>query len=155
VRLLFVCGGNTCRSPLAAAVTRRLAAERGLRVVALSAGIAARSGSPASAEARAVAARRGCDLERHRARQVRPAQLAGCDGVLAMTRAHAAALRAMSPPAVQAPIRLLAHCAPWLGLDDIVDPWHADIAVYARTLELIETACAALVDELRPDDIGR
>lgn len=148
VKLLFVCTGNTCRSPLAAAVTRSLAGARGLPLVIDSAGIAARAGSPASAAAREVARRRGYRLDGHRARQLVAADLVAFDLVLAMTRAHVAALDALTPRGAVARVRLLAAYAPGLGVADIADPWAGDLDGYARTLGLIETACAALLDAL-------
>ncbi len=69
-RFLFVCTGNTCRSPMAAALFRKMAAERGLPIVAVSAGLAAASGSPASENAIKVLAEEGMDLSRHLSKPV-------------------------------------------------------------------------------------
>src|SRR5690606_14203652 len=67
--LLFVCTGNTCRSPLAEAVARREIARRGWHNVAVrSAGVAAEPGSPATEEAVIAAAELGLDLSQHRSR---------------------------------------------------------------------------------------
>jgi protein-tyrosine phosphatase len=145
IRLLFVCSGNTCRSPLAAAVTRALAAAHGLPVVVDSAGLAARAGSPASPNAGIVAERHGLSLAGHWARQIAPADLAAFDLVLAMTEGQAAALRGMAPAEAWPRIRLLARFAPGHDVTEIADPWSGDLATYARTLALIEAACAGLV----------
>ena len=81
VRLLFVCVGNTCRSPLAAAVA---SAVLGSRVQAESAGMAA-TGRPAAAEAIAVLQERcGIDRSTHRSRPLRAVTLAESSRVIAL-----------------------------------------------------------------------
>lgn len=92
LRILLVCTGNTCRSPLAAAALgRELEADRE-RVEIGSAGTAAMDGSPASAESAAIAARDGLDLEAHRARQLTPELARGADLLIVMERSHRAAV---------------------------------------------------------------
>ena len=69
MRVLFVCSGNTCRSPLAEALFRRLLDESGRNdIEVLSAGTGAYEGSPASEGAYLVAIEAGLDLSAHRAR---------------------------------------------------------------------------------------
>ncbi|MEO7367810.1 MAG: hypothetical protein ABIZ36_07625, partial [Gemmatimonadaceae bacterium] len=73
MRLLFVCTGNTCRSPLAEAIARRLADERGIYDVTVgSAGTSAWPDAPASDGALLVAMEHGLDLGDHRARVLSP-----------------------------------------------------------------------------------
>lgn len=91
--LLFVCTGNTCRSPLAEALTRLAAEARNLELVVDSAGTFAADGVPASAQSVHAAARRGADLTAHRSNRLGPETLAAADLVLAMTPAHLRALR--------------------------------------------------------------
>jgi protein-tyrosine phosphatase len=130
--ILFVCTGNTCRSPLAEGLAKKLLADRlgcpvgelparGLWV--LSAGVAAYGGGPATAESADVAAELGVDLGAHRSRPVNPQLLAAADDVIAMTRAHADALAARYPGLGPA-VRLLADP------DDLDDPIGGDLAVY-------------------------
>lgn len=89
--ILFVCTGNTCRSPLAAVMARALGAD------AESAGLCPEEGCPASEGARRAAARRGLDLSRHRARRVTQALMQAAEKVYAMTPAHASALKEAFP----------------------------------------------------------
>lgn len=109
-RVMTVCTGNICRSPMAEVVLRdRLdAAGLGDRVVVDSTGVSDEEhGNPVDRRARAALAARGYDVPRHVARQVRAADLADRDLVLAMTAAHAWALRRIAPdPAAAARVVL-------------------------------------------------
>ena len=98
VRVLFVCTGNTCRSPLAAAA---LAAELGGdagRVQIGSAGTAALDGQPVSEGTRVVAESDGIDLSGHRSRRITPALLRAADFVFVMEPLHRVAVEALGAP---------------------------------------------------------
>ena len=84
--LLFVCSGNRFRSPLAAALVRRLTL--GLPVEVASAGTLELDGAPPLAEARTVGAGWGLDLSGHRSRVVTPERVAGTDLVLGFEQMH-------------------------------------------------------------------
>jgi L-threonylcarbamoyladenylate synthase len=94
---LFVCTGNTCRSPMAEAIFRRLLAEhlkchdeelldRGYNV--LSAGLSAGNGSPATREAVQLLAEEGLDLRNHESQPLTERLLLHADHILTMTRGH-------------------------------------------------------------------
>ena len=89
--ILFVCTGNTCRSPLAAA----LALAHG--VDAQSAGLEADPGDPATPEAVRVAERHGADLRNHRARNVQANLIREASLVYCMTRYHAQRIHMFFP----------------------------------------------------------
>ncbi|MGH7732028.1 MAG: low molecular weight protein arginine phosphatase [Candidatus Eiseniibacteriota bacterium] len=94
-RVLLVCTGNTCRSPMAAGALRRLLASDGGRILVESAGTAAWDDQPATEPAQRVAARAGVDISDHRSRRLTPAMVRGADLVLVMERGHLAAVRAL------------------------------------------------------------
>jgi len=89
--ILFICTGNTCRSPLAEAIARRRWGDR--REFA-SAGLQAVSGQPASEGSALVAAELGADLATHSSQPLDPVLLRRADWVIGMTRSHVAIFRA-------------------------------------------------------------
>ncbi|MFO0802303.1 MAG: hypothetical protein U0791_04170 [Gemmataceae bacterium] len=138
--VLFVCTGNTCRSPLAEGIARTMLAERLACTEAelpargfwmLSAGVAAFGGSPASPESADIAAEFGANLESHRSRPVNPQLLAAADDVIAMTRGHAYSLAANYPDIGPAPVLLC-------GSDDLDDPIGSSLDVYRTCAQTIQ-----------------
>ncbi|TMQ72261.1 MAG: low molecular weight protein arginine phosphatase [Candidatus Eisenbacteria bacterium] len=94
-RVLLVCTGNTCRSPMAAGALLVALGGDAEQVRVESAGTAAWEGQPATEPARRVAAAGGVDLGGHRSRRVTPAMVRSADIVLVMERGHLAAVRAL------------------------------------------------------------
>ncbi len=98
IRVLFLCTGNTCRSPLAAAaLCDELGADAG-RVEVRSAGTSAWDGQPASTGSRDVAGRDGLDLDGHRSRRVTVSEVRAADWVFVMEPQHRTALEALGAP---------------------------------------------------------
>jgi protein-tyrosine-phosphatase len=94
-RLVLLCTGNTCRSPLAAAAFREELGPDAERVEVLSAGTAASEGQRASTGASEAAARAGLDLTAHRSRRPSAKLLSEADLVLVMEREHARVAEAL------------------------------------------------------------
>lgn len=89
MKLLLVCTGNTCRSPMAAAILRRLLAEAGVTGIEVdSAGLMAQVGEPASEGTYLVALEDGLDVSAHRAQLLTPGLARQADLVLTMSRSH-------------------------------------------------------------------
>ncbi len=131
MRVLCVCTGNTCRSPMLAVLLGAALRSRGVEATVESAGTAAGQAEPASAGALAAMARRGFDLSAHRSRALVGLDLGGIDHFCTVSSRHAAFVRSLGVP----PGRISVVAAERGG---VPDPWGGDEAAYeeaARTLE--------------------
>jgi protein-tyrosine-phosphatase len=96
MHILFVCTGNTCRSPLAEALARRVLVERALAGVEVgSAGTSAWDGAPASDGALLIGMERGLDLSQHRAQMLTRELVRDSDLILAMGPHHLERIEAL------------------------------------------------------------
>lgn len=93
--VLFVCTGNTCRSPLAEALARKVAAELGLSATFASAGTSAWAGAPASDGSMLVGLERKLDLSTHRSQPLTRELVATATLVLGMASHHVAQAQAL------------------------------------------------------------
>ena len=131
MKFLFVCTGNTCRSPFAAAVARHVGHD------AESAGLAAYPGDAPPPDAVAVAREFGLDVSSHRARPLTTQLLDRAEVVVGMTAAHVGELEARGAGAK----------ARLLGAADLDDPIDRGREIYRRTYGQIESDVRALLEE--------
>jgi protein-tyrosine phosphatase len=132
-RILVVCVGNVCRSPMAAAALAHRLAGRSEDVSVSSAGIAALVGQPADPIAVELMRQRGLDLSSHRARQVTEQLVMAADMVIVMEQGHVKAIESAFPRA-----RGRVHRIGRWGGFDVPDPHRQPAAAFERALELIE-----------------
>lgn len=147
--LLFVCTGNTCRSPMAAAAAAAELARRGWSHVQVrSAGAAAVPGAPASDHAVSVLAEHGLDISGHRTGALSSDLLEWADLVLGMAPSHLVAVAEMGAAHKSA---LLTDFVAGDGSGaPVADPFGGSIEEYRRTYGVLITAVTALLDRLEP-----
>ncbi|WP_437221742.1 Sua5/YciO/YrdC/YwlC family protein [Planctomicrobium sp. SH661] len=148
---LFVCTGNTCRSPMAEAIFRKMLADHlhcredelmDHGFVVISAGLAAYKGAPAAPESVELLYPDGIDLSAHESQPVTEELLFHCDHILTMTRSHRDAVLS-SYPELSGQVRLLSPRS-----EDVPDPIGAGIEEYRRCREMITKCLQHLLAEI-------
>ncbi|GFN36846.1 low molecular weight protein arginine phosphatase [Tepidimicrobium xylanilyticum] len=142
MKILFVCTGNTCRSPMAQVLLEKIAKDKGLNIEVKSAGIFALDGQKASANAIEVMKQEGIDLENHRARIIHRDLLEEADLILTMSKSHKEALLSKFD-FVKGKVYTLKEYA-YGKEEDIEDPFGGDIRDYRRAKEEIKEALKQL-----------
>ena len=97
MKVLFVCTGNLCRSPMAEALLRHAASERGCDLEVSSVGTWAYYGRSATPEAIETVRKRGADLSGHQSRPVEMEELQAADVIVAMTSVHVREIMSLAP----------------------------------------------------------
>jgi protein-tyrosine-phosphatase len=147
--LLYVCTGNTCRSPLARAITERLIAARGWTHVSVdSAGTAGVEGARASENALVVAREHGLSLDEHRSKELTAELLEWADLVLVMTPSQFEMVARLG----HAPkVALVTDFIEGVGSGQAVrDPFGGDIDAYRQTCEQLVLSAESLLERLEP-----
>jgi|CXWL01.1.fsa_nt_gi protein-tyrosine-phosphatase len=149
MRILFVCTGNTCRSPLAEVLLRhRLAAHPTLAsTVVTSAGTSAWRGAPASEGSYLVALERGLDLSAHRATPLTAELVRQADLILTMGQNHETAVLALGGTGKTHTVVEYSG----RGADmprDVADPIGGEVDDYRRTADMLDELLASVVARL-------
>ena len=147
--IVFVCTGNTCRSPMAEGLAKELLADKlgckaaelaSLGMEVISAGVVTSGGSDAADNAVAAAAKRGADIANHRSRRLTNSLINAADLVFCMTRSHAATVIRTAPDAAGKTYLLD-------DAGDIGDPIGGDARVYDKVAEGIEGCLRRRMEE--------
>lgn len=144
--VLFVCTGNTCRSPMAAAIARAALEQRpadGIATRVESAGIAAAEGEPASPEAVTALREMGIEATQHRSHRLSRAAIRQADVIFTMTPSHREAVLAIDPSADGKTLPLDPH-------GPVPDPVGMSLDVYRATAKRMADLIAQRLRELEP-----
>ncbi len=136
-RILFVCTGNTCRSPLAEGFGRREIVERGLLTIEVaSAGTNAVDKQPASDGSMLVGLERRLDLRSHQAQQLTPGLVAASTLILVMSPQQQGIVERLGGSGKT--ILLTAYADPEGAVRTISDPFGGDLETYRETADALE-----------------
>jgi protein arginine phosphatase len=147
MRILMVCSGNTCRSPLAAALLRSQSQKAGLPLEVKSAGTAVSEGYPMSLPMEIILQEQGIDSS-HQSQRISWDLVNWADLILTMTRAHKAILLA-TVPQVAGKIFTLKEYGGDTPYPDIDDPAGTDLPSYRRCAAEIEAGCDRILTKLQ------
>jgi protein-tyrosine phosphatase len=151
-RVLFVCMGNICRSPMAEGVFKQMVRQAGLDdvVKAESAGTHAfHNGESPDKRSVAAAAKRGYDISEQRARRVKDKDFEDYDMILAMDWENLALLQQTAPKIHHHKIQLLMRYATEHETATIPDPYYGGAQGFEQALDYVEDACTGLLDVAR------
>lgn len=147
-RIVFVCTGNTCRSPMAMAIFRQMAEASGLEMEVVSAGVHAVPGAPASPGALRAAAQRDLDLTPHQANNLHQLDLQPNDLILTMTRQQRDALLSLFPKLTDR-VHVLREFVNAGSRSDVVDPFGGGDQEYEACFAELAELVGKLIDKLR------
>jgi protein-tyrosine phosphatase len=149
-RVVFVCWGNICRSPMAERVAERMAEQQGLSGVEFTSAATSTEelGEPIDPRADAVLQQHGYRTDGHRARRITRTEIESADLVIAMEDIHIRKMLAIAPGATN--LSLLSDYDPAAERGaGIPDPWYGTPAGFYGTLEAIEAAMPGVLDRVR------
>lgn len=150
MRIMFVCMGNICRSPLAHAVFEKMAREAGLDVFVESSGTDAyHVGEQADSRMRRTAAARGVTIN-HYARRFNPQDLDDYDLIIPMDKGNLREVKRHARSEHLSKIHLMRAWDPQGGTE-VPDPWYGGDEGFENVFSIVDRSCRALTEELKAE----
>ena len=152
IKILFVCMGNLCRSPMAEGVFKHHVAQAGLQDLIASDSAGTHDyhvGDPPDPRALRASERRGYDLSALRGRQVSRGDFSEFDYVLAMDESNLRVLERLCPSQHALKLKLLMEFSTGPALREVPDPYYGEDQGFERVLDMVEQAAQGLLDHLR------
>ncbi len=141
MQILFVCSGNTCRSPMAECILKNKIKLAGISNVSVkSAGIQAIANEPISKNAFKALKLLGLKPYGYKSKQLTYKMLEKSDLVICMTDSHKRALLEFTDKAVTV--------KEYTGLQDVPDPYGYDLGIYVKTSHVLEDACNIILEKI-------
>jgi len=157
IRVLFVCLGNICRSPMAEGVFGNLVEQAGLQdqISTDSAGTSGwHNGSPPDRRGQATMLTNGIDISAQQSRQTRASDFTGFDYIMAMDQQNLSDLRTACPPELHKKIFLMLDFAPDQPTRQVPDPYYGADDGFQTVLALLNQSAKGLLDHIRQNDLA-
>jgi len=152
IKILFVCMGNICRSPMAEGVFKHFVAQAGLQDLIASDSAGTHDyhvGDPPDPRALRASERRGYDLSALRGRQVSRGDFGEFDYLLAMDETNLRVLERLCPSQHAHKLKLLMEFSTRQALREVPDPYYGGEPGFEHVLDLVEQATQGLLNHLR------
>ncbi|WP_353093709.1 low molecular weight protein arginine phosphatase [Tissierella praeacuta] len=144
MKVLFICTGNTCRSPMAEGILRSMAEKKNLSIEVESAGISVFTGDSASKNSIMAMKKIGMDISKHKARQIHKEMIDKVDLILTMSKSHKNFIISHFPSSREKIFTLLEYA---YKIDkDVADPFGGRLVIYEKTRDEIYKAIETLVN---------
>ena len=147
-KIIFVCTGNTCRSPMAEAIARDIFSKKNIDIEVCSRGVAVYFPAEATTESSAAISAYGLSLSGHRATQITLEDVKSAELILAMTSQHKAFVKQLSEDNVDSKVFTLKEYIRESDMD-ITDPYGGDLCVYKACLEALYLYISRFADLLQ------
>lgn len=144
IKVLFICSGNTCRSPMAEYIGNKLAKERNVNMEFQSAGLHAMFGDGASENSIKALNHMGVDLRTHRSRRINPEMIMDFDYIIPMTKSLKLELNIYFPNLEDK----IKYVGEFTQKGDISDPYGKNFDNYMETRDEIYFAVEKIIEKL-------